>query len=49
VTEPAIEGRANRAVLRVVADVLGVSPSSVNLVRGERGRDKVVEVETPPR
>lgn len=49
VTEPAIEGRANRAVLRVVADVLGVPPSSVSLVRGERGRDKVVQVETPAR
>ena len=49
VTEPAIEGRANRAVVRAVADVLGVPPSSASLVRGERGRDKVVEVEPPAR
>ena len=48
VTEPAIEGRANRAVLRVVADELGVPPGAVSLARGERGRDKVVEVETGP-
>ncbi|HYZ00703.1 MAG TPA: DUF167 domain-containing protein, partial [Candidatus Binatia bacterium] len=49
VTEPAIEGRANRAVVRAVADVLSVPPSSASLVRGERGRDKVVEVEMPLR
>jgi uncharacterized protein len=48
VTEPAIEGRANRAVLRVVADELGVPLAAIELVRGERGRDKLVEVDTRP-
>jgi uncharacterized protein len=49
VTEPAIEGRANRAVLGVVADELGVPRSSVSLVRGERARDKVLEVKAARR
>lgn len=49
VSEPAIDGRANRAVVRAVADAFGVPPSSASVVRGERGRDKVVEVETPAR
>ncbi|HYZ01846.1 MAG TPA: DUF167 domain-containing protein [Candidatus Binatia bacterium] len=49
VTEPAIEGRANRAAVRAVADVLGVPLRSASLVRGEQGRDKVVEVEMPAR
>ncbi len=44
VTAPALEGRANRAVCRVVAGRLGVSPGQVAIVRGERHRDKVLEV-----
>ena len=44
VTAPALEGRANRAVCRVVAERLGVSPGQVAIVRGERHRDKVLEV-----
>jgi uncharacterized protein len=44
VTAPALEGRANRAVCRVVAERLGVSPGKVAIVRGEHNRDKVLEV-----
>ena len=44
VTAPALEGRAYRAVCRVVADRLGVAPSQVTIVRGERSRDKVLDV-----
>jgi uncharacterized protein (TIGR00251 family) len=44
VSAPALEGRANRAVCRVVAKRLGVAPSQVAIVRGERSRDKVLEV-----
>lgn len=44
VTAPPVDGRANRAVLALVAETLGVPRSSVLLVRGERGRDKLVRV-----
>jgi uncharacterized protein len=44
VTAPALEGRANRAVCRVVADRLGVAPTHVSIIRGERSRDKLLEV-----
>jgi uncharacterized protein (TIGR00251 family) len=44
VTAPALEGRANRAVRRVVAERLGVPPGRVAIVRGERHRDKVLQV-----
>jgi len=44
VTAPALEGRANRAVCRVVAEHLGVSPGRVAIVRGEHHRDKVLEI-----
>jgi uncharacterized protein YggU (UPF0235/DUF167 family) len=45
VTARAVEGAANRALLAAVARAVGTRPSSVTLVTGERGRDKVVEVD----
>jgi uncharacterized protein len=45
VTAPPVDGRANEALRRLVARRAGVAPSRVTLVRGEKGRDKVVRVE----
>ena len=39
------DGAANRAVMRAVARAFGVRTTAVALIRGERGRDKLVEVE----
>lgn len=44
VTAPAHEGRANRALCRVLADRLAVAPSRVAIVRGQRSREKLVEI-----
>jgi uncharacterized protein (TIGR00251 family) len=44
VSAPALEGRANRAVCRVLAARLGVPSGRLAIVRGERHRDKVIEV-----
>jgi uncharacterized protein (TIGR00251 family) len=44
VTAPPVEGEANRAVAAVLARALRVPSSSVTVVRGERGRDKVVRI-----
>ncbi len=45
VTAPPEDGRANKAVLKVLAQALGVAPSRLTLVRGETGRDKLVRLE----
>jgi uncharacterized protein YggU (UPF0235/DUF167 family) len=39
------DGAANAAVLRVIADALGVAPSRLQLVRGATSRTKVVSIE----
>jgi uncharacterized protein (TIGR00251 family) len=44
VTAPPVDGRANRAVCRLVADRAGVPTSNVTVIRGERSRDKVLRV-----
>jgi uncharacterized protein YggU (UPF0235/DUF167 family) len=45
VTEPAADGRANRAVVAAVARWLGVAPSGLRIVAGARSRTKLLEVE----
>ena len=44
VAAPPVEGEANREVRRFLAKLLGVAPSSVEVVSGETGRRKVVEI-----
>jgi uncharacterized protein len=43
-TAPPVEGRANEALARVLADALDVAPSAVRLVRGDTGREKLVAI-----
>jgi uncharacterized protein len=45
VTAPPVDGEANEAIRRLLARALGVAPSAVSLVHGQRGRDKVVRIE----
>ena len=39
-----VEGQANSAVEQLLARTLGVKIAAVSVVRGERGRDKVMRV-----
>jgi uncharacterized protein (TIGR00251 family) len=45
VSAPAHDGRANRALCRLLAKQLAVAPSGVVIVRGQRSREKLVEVD----
>jgi uncharacterized protein (TIGR00251 family) len=44
---PAVEGRANDALIAFFAVSFGVPRRSVTIVRGETGRRKTVRIETP--
>jgi uncharacterized protein len=46
VSAPPTDGRANAAVARLLAAALGVAPSTVELVRGAGGRDKMYRFRT---
>jgi uncharacterized protein len=45
VSAPPVEGRANAAVERLVADALGVPKSRAAVVAGAKAREKLVRVE----
>lgn len=42
---PALEGKANEALIRFLADALGVPKSAVHITHGHTARRKLVEVE----
>ena len=44
VKERPVEGRANEAVIRLLAEFLGVPSRNVSIIRGARSRTKVVRV-----
>lgn len=44
VAAPPVEGAANQELVAFLARRLGVAKSAVQIVRGERGREKLVEV-----
>lgn len=45
VTSPAVAGAANQALIRLLADELGVGRRSVRIVAGAAGRQKLVVVD----
>jgi uncharacterized protein (TIGR00251 family) len=45
VAAPPVEGKANRALLRLLAQALDVPPSRLRLVKGQTSREKVIAVE----
>jgi uncharacterized protein (TIGR00251 family) len=45
VTAPPVDGKANEALIRLVADQLGIAKSRVRIIRGDTGRDKLLEIE----
>jgi uncharacterized protein len=45
VSAPPVEGRANRALCRLIARRAGVAPSKVTILRGQRSREKLIRVQ----
>jgi uncharacterized protein (TIGR00251 family) len=43
-TAPAVENRANEALVRFLGGALGVPRGCVEIVAGDRGRNKIVRV-----
>ena len=44
VTAPPVEGRANKALKQLLAERLGISPAQIEIIAGQRSREKLVRV-----
>ena len=47
VTSPAVDGKANKAVLEVLAEHFNVKKRMVAIVSGQKSREKIVEISEP--
>jgi uncharacterized protein len=45
---PAVEGRANDELIRILAEEFGVSKRRIRIIRGQNARTKLLEVELGP-
>ena len=43
-TAPPVEGKANQALLKFLSEVLDTPKSKIEIVAGEKGRDKIVSI-----
>lgn len=44
ITAPPVEGAANTAILKFIADSLGIRKSQIELVSGEKSREKTLRI-----
>jgi uncharacterized protein (TIGR00251 family) len=44
IQQPPVEGKANRALIEFLSDLLNVSKSRIEIVAGQRGLDKIVSI-----
>jgi uncharacterized protein (TIGR00251 family) len=44
IAQPPVEGKANKALIKFLSDVLGVRKNMIEIVAGERGLDKIISV-----
>ena len=44
VTEPPIQGRANRAIVELLAEYFGLTKNSIRIVSGATSKNKIIEI-----
>ena len=44
VTVPPVDGEANKKLIALLSDFFEVSKSQITLIKGERGRKKIIEI-----
>lgn len=47
-TSPPVEGAANRQLIEVLSGFLNIKKSSIQIIKGEKSRNKVVEIRNLP-
>ena len=43
---PAQDGRANKALINMLSKHFSVKKSSIRIIKGEKSRDKIIEIQT---
>lgn len=46
VNAPPVDGKANKAIIEILAEHFKVRKSNVKIVKGEKSREKIIEIES---
>ncbi len=44
ITQQAIEGKANKAIIQYLSELLGISKTKISIVKGEKSSIKIIEI-----
>lgn len=44
-TKPAVEGKANKQLCKILADYFKVKPYQIQIIKGEKSRSKLIQVD----
>lgn len=44
VTVPPADGRANKAVIKLLSKELNIAKSKIEIIQGEKGREKIIKI-----
>jgi len=44
VNAPAVDGKANKAVVEVLAEHFNIRKSGIRIIRGQKSREKIIEI-----
>ena len=44
IAQPPVDGKANKALIKFLSEVLGVRKSKIDIVAGEKGLDKIISI-----
>ncbi len=45
ITAPPVDGKANKLLIKILAKHFGVKKSNVNIIRGEKSRNKIIQID----
>ena len=45
VDAPAVDGKANRRLIEIIADYFNTSKNSVNIIKGFKSKNKIIKIE----
>jgi uncharacterized protein (TIGR00251 family) len=46
ITAPPVGGKANKEVIKILAEYFKIKKSSINIIKGEKSRNKLIEIDT---
>lgn len=44
INAPAVDGKANKAIIKVLAEFLKIKKNDIKIIKGEKSREKIIQI-----